>query len=110
MNWVRRRRRQLVTTPLDLDSLLIADGPIKSDESQQFDSEVRRSLFRRASEQVQIEFQPLTWRAFWEVTAFGRDIGQVADRLGMTTGAVRVAKCRVIARLRTAVEKLKGSE
>ena len=109
VNWVRRRKLQLVTTALDLDSLLIEGESIEGDESQQFDSEVHRSLFHRASDQVRIEVQPLTWQAFWEVAVSGREVSEVAARLGLTPGAVRVAKCRVIARLREAVDKLKES-
>ncbi|MEQ1825879.1 MAG: sigma-70 family RNA polymerase sigma factor [Pirellula sp.] len=109
VNWVRRRKRQLVTTSLDLDSLLIEGVSIEGDESRQFDSEVHRSLFHRASDQVRIEVQPQTWQAFWEVAVSGREVSEVAARLGLTAGAVRVAKCRVIARLREAVDKLKES-
>ena len=107
VNWVRRRKRQLATTSLDMDSLLVADEPDSGDESRQFDSEVRRSLFHRASEQVRGEVQAQTWRAFWETAVCRREVGEVADQLGMTAGAVRVAKCRVIARLRVTVDKLK---
>jgi RNA polymerase sigma-70 factor (ECF subfamily) len=109
VNWVRRRKRQLVTTALDLDSLLIEGESIEGDESRQFDSEVHRSLFHRASDQVRIEVQPQTWQAFWEVAVSGREVNEVAARLGLTAGAVRVAKCRVIALLREAVDKLKES-
>ena len=109
VNWVRRKQRQLVTTSLDLDALLIEGESIEGDESRQFDSEVHRSLFHRASDQVRIEVQPQTWQAFWEVAVSGREVSEVAARLGLTAGAVRVAKCRVIARLRDAVDKLKES-
>lgn len=109
VNWVRRRKRQLVTTSLDLDALLIEGESIEGDESRQFDSEVHRSLFHRASDQVRIEVQLQTWQAFWEVAVSGREVNEVAVRLGLTAGAVRVAKCRVIARLRDAVDKLKES-
>lgn len=109
VNGVRRRKRQLVTTSLELDSLLIEEESIEGDESRQFDREVRRSLFHRASDQVRIEVQPQTWQAFFEVAVSGREVNEVAARLGLTAGAVRVAKCRVIARLRDAVDKLKES-
>jgi hypothetical protein len=65
---------------------------LEGDESRQFDSEVRRSFFHRASDQVRIEVQPQTWQAFWEVAVSGREVSEVAARLGMTVGAVRVAK------------------
>lgn len=107
VNWLRRRKRQLVTTSLDLDSLSIGDEPVASDETREFDGELRRSLFHNASDRVRLEVQAQTWQAFWDVTVVGREVGEVAAELGMTAGAVRVAKCRVISRLREAIDKLK---
>lgn len=88
---------------------MIEEESIEGDESRQFYSEVHRSLFHRASYQVRIEVQPQTWQAFWEVAVSGREVSEVAAKMGLTVGAVRVAKCRVIARLREAVAKLKVS-
>lgn len=107
VTWIRRRKRNLATAALDLDALLIAEETPEGEESRQFDGEVRRSLFQRASEQVRAEVQERTWAAFWEVAVRGREVEEVAKTLGLTAGAVRVAKCRVIARLRAAVETLK---
>ncbi len=84
----------------------MAEEPLEGDESREFDREERRALFHRASDVVRHEVQPQTWQAFWEVAVFGRDISEVANELGMTVGAVRVAKCRVIARFRETVENL----
>ncbi len=106
VNWLRRKRRQPSTIALDLDSMLTAEELSEGHESREFDEELRRSLFHRASEKVQLEVQPQTWQAFWEVAVSGLEIRDVANRLGMTTGAVRVAKCRIIARLRETVSRL----
>lgn len=109
VNWLRIKKRQPDIFPLDLDSLLIRNEPCEGDESREFDDEVRRSMFQRASERVRQEVQPQTWQAFWEVAVSGHEIRDVADRLRMTTGAVRVAKCRVIARLRETVSRLEDA-
>ena len=106
VNWLRIKKRQPVAITFDLDSLLIEEAPFEGVESREFDDEVRRSLFRQASEKVRLEVQPQTWQAFWEVAVSGIEISEVANRLGMTTGAVRVAKCRIIARLRETVSRL----
>jgi RNA polymerase sigma-70 factor (ECF subfamily) len=55
---------------------------------------------------MQSDFQPATWRACWEHVAEGRPAAEVAAELGMTEGAVYVARCRVLRRLRSELEGL----
>jgi RNA polymerase sigma-70 factor (ECF subfamily) len=57
-------------------------------------------LFRRALDLIQSQFEERTWQAFWRVVVDGRTSREVAEELKMTQGAVRVAKCRVLHRLR----------
>ena len=59
-----------------------------------------RGLFARALAQIRAEFEPRTWSAFWQTTVEGRTPKDVAADLTMTPGAVRVAKSRVLHRLR----------
>lgn len=106
VSWVRRQRRQLVTTPVDLDSLLESNPADDGPETDEFDHELRRALFHKASEQVRAEVRPLTWQAFWDVAVSGISVAETASKLGMTTGAVRVAKCRIISRLSLVVAEM----
>lgn len=57
-------------------------------------------VLRQALEGIQGEFQPQTWKAFWGVAVEGRSTADVAADLKMQPGAVRVAKSRVLLRLR----------
>ena len=57
-------------------------------------------LFHQALELIKSEFQERTWLAFWHVIVEGRTPQSVAVELNMSPGAVRVAKCRVLHRLR----------
>jgi RNA polymerase sigma-70 factor (ECF subfamily) len=57
-------------------------------------------LFRRLLEQIRAEFEESTWQAFWLTATEGRSPKEVAIDLKMTPGAVRVAKSRVLQRLR----------
>src|SRR5437660_2840158 len=57
-------------------------------------------LFRQALELIKAEFQERTWRAFWRVVVGGQSPQSVAQELNLSPGAVRVAKCRVLHRLR----------
>ena len=58
------------------------------------------------AERVRGEVHRATWEAFWETAVVGTSPADAAMKLGMTAGAVRVAKCRVLARLRAAVTEL----
>lgn len=63
-------------------------------------------LYRRALELVQVEFTEKTWQAFWRVAVDDRPTDMVAAELEMTPVAVRIAKSRVLARLREEVGEL----
>jgi RNA polymerase sigma factor (sigma-70 family) len=107
INWLKHRDRRVVATGgSGLQALLemhaAADGP----ESAAFDRELRRALFHRAAEQVRREVHSASWQAFWETSVVGTSSADAAIKLGMTVGALRVAKCRVLARLRATVNAL----
>jgi RNA polymerase sigma-70 factor (ECF subfamily) len=70
------------------------------------EAEYRQYLVGRALELMQAEFQPTTWKACWEHIVSGRPAREVASELGMSEGAVYVAKCRVLRRLRSELEGL----
>jgi RNA polymerase sigma-70 factor (ECF subfamily) len=57
-------------------------------------------VFRRAVEQVRVQFQELTWQAFWLTAVEGRSPAALADELGMSPAAIRQAKSRVLRRLK----------
>jgi RNA polymerase sigma-70 factor (ECF subfamily) len=59
-----------------------------------------KALFHRALEQIREQFQDKTWRAFWRTVMDGVPPREVGDELQMSPGAVRVAKSRVLQRLR----------
>jgi RNA polymerase sigma-70 factor (ECF subfamily) len=95
--WRNRRRAELprAADPPDLDE--VAD----SEDSEAFDEvEYRRWLVGRALELMQAEFQATTWKACWEFVVSGRPAAEVAAELGLSVGAVYVAKSRVLNRLR----------
>lgn len=64
------------------------------------DAAAESSLFHRALELIRAEFAERTWQAFWRTAVENRTPADVAAELGMSAGAVRVAKCRVLQRLR----------
>ena len=82
--------------------------PFGRRNQNEFDAELRRSTFQRASENVRQEQSLKTWQAFWSTAIDGNAPAVVAQELGMSIGAVRVAKCRVLARLKEVVFTLEN--
>ena len=107
VNWLKQRgRRPAISGGSDLQAMLDALPAADDPDSIDFDRELRRALFHRAAQQVQSEVRLTTWRAFWETSVNGVSAEDAARKLGMTPGAVRVANCRVLARLRAAVAEM----
>jgi RNA polymerase sigma-70 factor (ECF subfamily) len=75
------------------------------DEPHDEEGEVRQ-LLRGALEQIRGHVQPQTWQAFWKVVVEGKTPEEVGAELGMRPGTVRVAKSRVLARLRSELGEL----
>ena len=59
-----------------------------------------RTLFETALGLIRPEFEERTWQAFWRTAVDDQAAADVAAELSMSPGAVRVAKCRVLQRLR----------
>lgn len=78
-----------------LPSLETEEEPPPTDDDGILDD-----LLRRALDSIRGEFHDRTWRAFWGVVVEGRAAADVAADLEMTPGSVRVAKSRVLLRLR----------
>lgn len=98
-----RRRRILASGDSDLHERL-ENEPAPEDESL-WEREYRQRLFDWAAEQVRGEFQPNTWRAFWATAVENHPPKDVAAELGLSVGAVYVAKSRVLARLQEVVRQ-----
>jgi RNA polymerase sigma factor (sigma-70 family) len=110
INWLKQRNRRFNAAGGSNIEALVEALPNKTDaESVEFDSELRRALFRRAAEQVRAEVHPATWRAFWETAVVGSSTAEAAVKLALSPGAIRVAKCRVLVRLKAAISELENT-
>jgi RNA polymerase sigma-70 factor, ECF subfamily len=67
-----------------------------------------RSLIHRAIELLRPEFEERTWQLFWRVAVDGHAPKDVAAEMGITPDAVRMAKSRVLRRLREELPDLFG--
>ena len=70
------------------------------------DEHIERRLYHRALEFIRDGFEDRTWQAFWKTVVEDRSAADAAAELGMTPGAVRVAKARVLQRLRKELRDL----
>ncbi|XZE54544.1 RNA polymerase sigma factor [Planctomycetaceae bacterium SH139] len=77
----------------DLDSTICPKG-------------VETPLIREVLRQVEAEFEPSTWHAFWLTTIETRKASEVAGELGITAASVYQAKSRVLRRLRGRLSEL----
>lgn len=71
-------------------------------ESSLYDLEYRRAIFHWAAAQMKLKSTPKSWLAFWRTAVEGKAAKQVAGELKMTVGAVYVARCRIMEKLRKA--------
>jgi len=74
-----------------------ADESLTSDDHE---AAKECDLLGRALEPIRAEFAERTWSAFWRTAVEGKTAEDVGHELGMSAGAVRVAKSRVLHRLR----------
>jgi RNA polymerase sigma-70 factor (ECF subfamily) len=84
-----------------------ADG---NDGDDAWETEYQRRLAALAMERVKSEFQEKTWRAFWLTAVEGAAAADVSRQLGLSPGAIYVAKSRVLARLKDEVEVIRQQE
>ena len=112
INLLEQRRRQLGAGTGSTDMIrLLQEVPAPDAESSVIvDAELRRRLFHHAADRVRKEFRPATWQAFWQTWVESEDVNDVCQRLGMTPGAVYIARSRIIARLRKEVERIEAEE
>jgi RNA polymerase sigma-70 factor (ECF subfamily) len=73
----------------------VADNSDEEDPAEELDG-----LRRRALEMVRAEFEEKTWRSFWLTVVEGRSPVAIAAETGVSPAAVRMAKSRVLHRLR----------
>jgi RNA polymerase sigma-70 factor (ECF subfamily) len=78
------------------------DAALDEQERQELDA-----LRRRALELVRSEYEERTWQMFWRSTVEGDAVADIAAEMSVTPSAVRLAKSRVLRRLR---DELAGLE
>jgi RNA polymerase sigma-70 factor (ECF subfamily) len=105
LEWVRRRQSEPPGAGGTTMHRYLEDVPDPGDGGGDCpaDAGAISDLLHRALEMVRGEFEHRTWQAFWQTVVDGRLPRDVALDLGMTRSAVRMAKSRVLRRVRQEV-------
>jgi RNA polymerase sigma-70 factor, ECF subfamily len=90
-------QRRIQRIPADIEP---AEGLTPDSENTGDEQLAVAALHHRALQLIREHFDPKTWQAFWRVAVDGQSATDVAAELGMKAGTVRVAKSRVLQRLR----------
>jgi RNA polymerase sigma factor (sigma-70 family) len=78
----------------------------RDDLLQQLEQEHRRQVLEEAAVRVRLRVDPRTWEAFSAVAIEGLSGAEAAARLGLSVGAVYVARCKIQKWLRDEARKL----
>lgn len=100
INFLTRQKEPRGSGDTRMLQLLHEHAVEQSEAATEFDLEYRREVFAWAADQARSHFADDTWQAFWRTGVDGESIDQVAAALGKKPGAVRVARCRVLAKLK----------
>lgn len=99
-----RRRRQ--ATPADGGGEVGLEPACQAASAQFWETEYQQQLVARALEIMRQSFEEKTWKACWEMVVNDKSARQVGAELGLSEGAVYVAKSRVLKRLREELDGL----
>ncbi|MEM9825228.1 MAG: sigma-70 family RNA polymerase sigma factor [Planctomycetota bacterium] len=90
--------------------LLNQQADLSDELQQQWELEHQRTLAAQAMKSLQATIEPKTWSAF-ELTALaGMSAEEAGKQIGMSKGAVYVARSRVTAKLRNEIQKQLAEE
>ena len=103
----RRRQPQGSGDP---EAVKLLESQPAPDEAAAWERDYRKRLFECAAERVRGHFRPNTWDAFWRTGVEGEDVRSVAESLGMSVGAVYIARNRVLTRIRRQIERLEEAD
>ncbi len=109
-DWHRQRARHPATAAGGTDAYRnleqIRSAPESEDAEDSAERAEYRKLYSRALKEVRGEFEDRTWKAFLGVTIEAKTAAEVGAELGLTPSAVRMAKSRVLRKLRQQLGEL----
>lgn len=114
-NTLRKRFKKLQNEALgsgdtSVHSMLQQCPDLQSDADEVWDREYEMWLFHKVASWIKNEFQMNTWEAFWKTAVEGQEVAVVAKELGMSPGAIYIARSRVLARIRAEILQIESWE
>jgi RNA polymerase sigma-70 factor (ECF subfamily) len=106
IDYHRRGKQVVQPTGGSEANLLMQMLPEEVLEDEELETSSADLVVRRGLELIQPEFTAKTWQAFQLVAVREKPAAEVAQELGMSVGAVYIAKSRVMNRLRKELEGL----
>lgn len=85
---------------------VLAAIPDRSQLESTIAIEARRQALHFAISSLEGEFSPLTWEMFHQTAIEGLSPQVVADNLGKSVGAVYIARCRIMQRIKERIEEM----
>jgi RNA polymerase sigma factor (sigma-70 family) len=106
----RRRPDQQGVGGTDFRRALERQPDPASELTTVFEHEYERQLFDWAARQVRGEFHESTWQAFWRTAVEGEAIPDTAAALGLSLGAVYMARTRAMARIKGRIKEVEAAQ
>ena len=110
-NELNRHFGKTMRVPGSTSKSVVMKSLTSTDEEEQkasWERDYRRHLFQWACKRVRPDTSDQAWTAFWSTAVEETPSAEVAEKLGMTVGAVYIAKSRVIAKLRDEIATVSG--
>ena len=103
-NWLASAARRMDGTGGDDNLEAIQSYPMPASDTADWDAEYARHVFHWAAAIVRQQVAEQTWQAFELTAVEGRSGTETAESLGMSVGAVYLARSRVMSRLKELVQ------
>lgn len=101
---LRRRSRDAASGDSAVQAQL-SQMPTREETTTLIRLEVRRERLLQACEAIRFQFSEPVWMSFWLTAIEQQSIASVSKQLNRSQGAVRVARCRVMNRIKDEVTK-----
>ena len=101
LDLIRKNQRRRFATGDSEFQRNLGQLDVAADDPSIFDFEAKREQFLWAAEKIQGSIAESTWNAFWQTSIEGKTAEETAQNLGMSVGAVYVARCRTLAKIKS---------
>jgi RNA polymerase sigma factor (sigma-70 family) len=103
---VARRKAQAVGSGDTGVHEVLANAASADGDEDAWDQHHAWRLFLWAADKARVDFREKTWQAFWCTAVEQQPVEVVSRELQLSTGAIHVARCRVIARVKELLQEV----